>query len=165
LEPEIGKIKDNFLRYAMIQIQQKESADHIKLMLNEIIESTENRHEVGILYFEKMAQYAPGLALVGTLIGLVQLLSNLDDPKTIGPNMAVALVSTFYGVGSSNLLFLPMSGRLRVASYAERVHKEILIEGILAIAKGELPVVVREKIYSMVTEADRKYFKKFEKST
>ncbi len=163
LENEIDKIKDTFLRYAVIQIQHKTSPEHIKYMLKEMIESSEKRHEMGIHYFEQMAKYAPGLALVGTLIGLVQLLSNLEDPKSIGPNMAIALVSTFYGVGSSNLLFLPLSGRLRVASYAERVHKEILIEGIMAIAQGELPFIVREKIYSLVTEKDRAYLKKYEK--
>lgn len=163
LENEIDKIKDTFLRYAVIQIQHKTPPEQLKLMLKEMIESSEKRHEMGIHYFEQMAKYAPGLALVGTLIGLVQLLSNLEDPKTIGPNMAIALVSTFYGVGAANLLFLPLSGRLRVASYAERVHKEILIEGIMAIAQGELPFVVREKIYSLVTEKDRAYLKKFEK--
>lgn len=163
LENDIDKIKDNFLRYAVIQIQHKTPPEQVKSMLKEMIESSEKRHEMGIHYFEQMAKYAPGLALVGTLIGLVQLLSNLEDPKTIGPNMAIALVSTFYGVGSANLLFLPLSGRLRVASYAERVHKEILIEGIMAIAQGELPFIVREKIYSLVTEQDRAYLKKFEK--
>ncbi len=164
LEAEIDKIKDKFVRYAVIQIQQKEDPEHIRLMLRELIENSEKRHELGIHYFEQMAKYAPGLALVGTLIGLVQLLSKLDDPKSIGPNMAIALVSTFYGVGLSNLIFLPMSGRLKVSSYAERVQKEILIEGILSIAKGELPVVVKEKMYALCTEKDRKYFKKFEKN-
>ena len=159
LEAEISQIKDTFLRYAMIQVMNKVEPDQIKLMLKEMIEQSEMRHEQGIHYFEQMAKYAPGLALVGTLIGLVKLLSNLDDPKSIGPNMAMALVCTFYGVASSNLIFLPMSGRLKVSSYAERIHKEILIEGIISMAKGELPITIREKIYSLVTEKDRKFLK------
>jgi len=162
LEQNISNTKDNFLRYALIQIQQKTDPVHIRVMLREMVDSSEKRHEMGIHYFEQIAKYAPGLALVGTLLGLVQLLSNLDDPKSVGPNMATALVATFYGVGSSNLIFLPLADRLRVASYAERLHKEILIEGIMAIAKGELPIVVKEKIYSLVTEKDREYLRKFE---
>jgi len=159
LESEILNIKDNFLRYAMIQIMNKVDPEQIKLMLKEMIEHSEMRHEQGIHYFEQMAKYAPGLALVGTLIGLVKLLSNLSDPKSIGPNMAIALVSTFYGVSLSNLVFLPMAGRLKVSSYAERTHKEILIEGIISMAKGELPLSTREKIYSLVTEKDRTFLK------
>ncbi len=162
IEQDINDTKDNFLRYAMMQIQQKTDPIHIRLMLREMVDSSEKRHEMGIHYFEQIAKYAPGLALVGTLLGLVQLLSHLDDPKSVGPNMATALVATFYGVGASNLIFLPLADRLRVASYTERLHKEILIEGIMSIAKGELPIVVREKIYSLVTEKDRVYLKKKE---
>ncbi len=159
LEGEISQIKDNFLKYAMLQIMNKVEPDHIRIMLKEILEQSERRHEQGIHYFEQMAKYAPGLALVGTLIGLVKLLADLSDPDSVGPNMALALVATFYGVASSNLIFLPMAGRLKVTSYAELVHKEILIEGILAMARNELPISVREKIYSLVTEKDRIYLK------
>ena len=163
LEQEIAKIEDNFLRYAMIQVMNKVEPEQIKGMLKEMIEQSERRHEQGIHYFEQLAKYSPGLALIGTLIGLVKLLANLSDPKLVGPNMAIALVATFYGVASSNLIFLPLAGRLKVSSYAEQVHKEILIEGILAMAQGELPLKVREKIYSLVTEKDRNYLRANEK--
>ena len=115
-------------------------------------------------YFEQLAKFAPGFALVGTLIGLVKLLSAISDPKSLGPNMATALVSTFYGVSLSNLVFLPMAGRLRMLSYQERIHKEVLIEGIISIAHGELPYVVREKVFMLVTEKDRNYLKEKEKA-
>ena len=146
LEKEIVLIKDVFMKQAMVMIMNKAEPAQIKILLKEMIEQTEKRHDQGIHYFEQMAKYAPGFALVGTLMGLVKLLSHVSDPKSIGPSMAIALVSTFYGVSLSNLLFLPLAGRLKVSSYAEALHKEILIEGIISMASGELPFAVREKI-------------------
>ncbi len=163
LEQEVEKIKDPFMKHAMGLIVLNYPADQIKLMLKEMIESSEKRHGQGIFYFEQLAKFSPGFALVGTLVGLVKLLSNISDPKSLGPNMATALVSTFYGVSLSNLVFLPMAGRLRVTSYKERLHKEILIEGILSMAQGELPYVVKEKVYMLVTHKDRAMLKKQEK--
>jgi len=164
IEQEASQLKDRFMRNAMALIIANYSPEHIKMMLKEMIDNSEKRHEQGIHYFEQLAKYAPGFALVGTLIGLVKLLSNLSDPKSIGPNMGTALVSTFYGVTLSNLVFLPLSGRLRVMSYMERIHKEILIEGIVSMAKGELPYVVREKVYMLVTDKDKKQLLDMEKA-
>ncbi len=162
LEKDIDAIPDAFMKHAMQMIMDKVPPEQLKLMLKEMIEHSESRHEQGIYYFEQLAKYAPGFALVGTLIGLVKLLSSLNDPKSIGPNMATALVATFYGVGLSNLVFLPLAGRLRVASYEERIHKEVLIEGLTALANNELPYNIREKIYMIITEKDRVYLKKQE---
>ncbi|MGE4169656.1 MAG: motility protein A [Candidatus Margulisiibacteriota bacterium] len=159
LESEITSIKDPFMSHAMQMVMDKVDPAQIKALLKEMIEHSESRHEQGIYYFEQLAKLSPGFALVGTLIGLVKLLSNLSDPKTIGPHMGTALVSTFYGVAMSNLVFLPLASRLRVASYNERIHKEMLIEGIIAIANDELPYLVRDKIYMIVTEKDRKFLK------
>jgi chemotaxis protein MotA len=159
LEKEIDNIKDPFMQHAMKMVMDKVPAEQIKLMLIEMINHSENRHEQGIYYFEQLAKYAPGFALVGTLCGLVKLLSNISDPKSIGPNMATALVSTFYGVTLSNLVFLPLAGRLKVASYEERLHKEVLIEGITAMANNELPYNIREKVYMIITEKDRVFLK------
>ncbi len=164
LEQDMDTIKDNFMKHAVNLIVADYPPADMKHMLKEMIETSENRHEQGIFYFEQLAKYAPGFALVGTLIGLVKLLAAISDPKSLGPNMATALVSTFYGVSLANLVFLPMAGRLRMLSYQERIHKEILIECLVAIASGELPYVVREKVYMLVTEADRKFLRSKEKA-
>ncbi len=164
LEKDLDTIEDSFIRHAVELVVANYPPEQIKLMMKEMIENSENRHEQGIYYFEQLAKFAPGFALVGTLMGLVKLLSNISDPKSLGPNMATALVSTFYGVTLSNLVFLPMAGRLRVMSYKERIHKEILVEGIVSMAQGELPYVVKEKIFMLVTDKDREYFKSREKS-
>ena len=128
LEQELETIPDNFMKHAVNLVVANYPVEQIKLLLKEMIENSEKRHEQGIYYFEQLAKFAPGFALVGTLIGLVKLLSAISDPKSLGPNMATALVSTFYGVSLSNLVFLPMAGRLRMLSYQERIHKEVLIE-------------------------------------
>ena len=164
LEQEAEAIKDPFMRHAINLIVAQYPIVEMKHMLHEMIESSENRHEQGIFYVEQLAKYAPGFALVGTLIGLVKLLASISDPKSLGPNMATALVSTFYGVALSNLIFLPMAGRLRMLSYQERIHKEVLIECLVSIASGELPYVVREKIYMLITDSDRKFLDAQEKS-
>ncbi len=164
LEKDVETIKDSFIKHAIDLVIANYPPDQIKLMMKEMIESSEKRHEQGIYYFEQLAKFAPGFALVGTLVGLVKLLSSISDPKSLGPNMATALVSTFYGVTMSNLLFLPLAGRLRVMSYKERIHKEILIEGIISMAQGELPYVVKEKMYMLVTDKDRAALKKLDKA-
>ncbi|NDC82544.1 hypothetical protein EB093_02630 [bacterium] len=155
LEPEIEKINDGFLKAAMTLVMNRVEPREIKSLLKEMIEQSGSRHEQGIHYFEQMAKYSPGLALIGTLSGLVKLLANVSDPKTIGPNMALALVCTFYGVTSANLIFLPMSGRLKVSSHVEAIHKEQLVEAVVAMASDELPIVVQEKLYMLLTSKDR----------
>ncbi|NBV41252.1 hypothetical protein EBR96_00560 [bacterium] len=155
LEPEIEKINDGFLRSAMTLVMNRVEPHEIKTLLKEMIEKSQGRHEQAIMFFESMAKYAPGLALIGTLAGLVKLLANVSDPKTIGPNMALALVCTFYGVSFSNLVFLPMAGRLKAASHEEGVHQEQLVEAIVAMASDELPIVVQEKLYMLITSKDR----------
>jgi len=159
LEKDLETINDTFIRHAIELVIANYPPEQIKTMMKEMIENSEKRHEQGIFYFDQMAKFAPGFALVGTLIGLVKLLANISDPKSLGPNMATALVATFYGVTMSNLVFLPLAGRLRVTSYKERIHKEILIEGIVSMAQGELPYVVKEKIMMLVTDKDRDYIK------
>ena len=155
LEPEIEKIQDGFLKAAMTLVMNRVDPHEIKMLLKEMIEKSQGRHEQGIHFFEQMAKYGPGLALIGTLSGLVKLLANVSDPKTIGPNMALALVCTFYGVALSNLVFLPFSGRLKVSSHEEAVHKEQLVEAVVAMASDELPIVVQEKLYMLLTSKDR----------
>ncbi len=155
LESEIDNIADGFLKSAMTLVMNRVDPHEIKVLLKEMIEQSQSRHEQGIHFFEQMAKYSPGLALIGTLAGLVKLLANVSDPKTIGPNMALALVCTFYGVSFANLVFLPMSGRLKVSSFEEASHKERLIEAVVAMASDELPIVVQEKLYMLLTSKDR----------
>lgn len=159
-EQDIEAIKDPFMKHALQMVMEKVEPEKIRRMLNEMIDHSEKRHEQGIYYFEQLAKLAPGFALVGTLVGMIKMLSSLQDPQSIGPHMATALVSTFYGVTLSNLIFLPLAGRFRVFSYEERLHKEILIEGIVGMASGDLPYNIFQKINMIVTQKDRAFLSK-----
>lgn len=148
LEGVVRGISDEYLRKGL-----QLTVDGLEpQMIGEIMEveiyNLETRHQKGIDLINAFATYAPALGMIGTVIGLVQMLKSLDDPSTIGPAMAVALITTFYGAILANLLFIPLASKLKTRS-AEEVHlREMQLEGILAIAKGENPRLIQEKLSS-----------------
>jgi chemotaxis protein MotA len=93
--------------------------------------------------------------MIGTLIGLVQMLKNLSSPDQIGAGMAVALLTTFYGAFTANLIFIPLAGKLGIYSKAETTAKEMILEGVCAIAQGDSPTVIREKMQAFVSQSRR----------
>lgn len=119
------------------------------------IEQVEGRHQQGQEFFMAMGQYAPAFGMIGTLIGLVLMLSGLDDPSTIGSGMAVALLTTFYGAVLANTFALPMAGKLKVRSTEELNAKWMIVEGIMAIQSGDSPRVVEEKLKSFLSPVMR----------
>jgi len=121
------------------------------------ISSMRKRHAIVQDVFKKMAAFAPGFGMIGTLIGLVQMLTRLEDPKVIGPAMAVAILTTFYGALLSTLVFLPIAGKLKSRSLQEIMHLEIIFHGAKSILENNNPVFVYEKLSSFVAPGDRKY--------
>jgi len=103
-----------------------------------------------------MGAAAPAFGMIGTLIGLVQMLKNLSSPDQIGAGMAVALLTTFYGAILANLVFLPLAGKLGLYSKAETTAKEMIVEGVCCIARGDNPTVVREKLQVFVSHSKRR---------
>jgi chemotaxis protein MotA len=103
-----------------------------------------------------MGEFAPAFGMIGTLIGLIQMLSTLQDPSGIGQGMAVALITTLYGTMLANLFFLPMAGKLKISSQEEVLMKEVMIEGILSIQAGENPRIVREKLEAFLATENNK---------
>ena len=97
----------------------------------------------------------PAWGMIGTLIGLVNMLYEMDDPSALGPNMAVALITTLYGSLLANWICIPVSGKLKNNNAAEITMKEIMIEGLLSIQAGENPRVIEEKLKSFLAPADR----------
>ena len=120
------------------------------------IETMRRRNNISISVFKGLGSYAPAFGMIGTLIGLVQMLSHLDDPKSIGPAMAVAILTTFYGAFLSNLLFLPIAGKLRARSLQEEVHLFIIFEGARSILENNNPRLVYEKLSSFIQPKERK---------
>ncbi|XPV74996.1 MAG: motility protein A [Desulfovibrio sp.] len=119
------------------------------------ISSMKRRHKVGQEVFKRLATLAPSFGMIGTLIGLVQMLSRLDDPKSIGPAMAVALLTTFYGSFISTLLFIPIAAKLKARTLQEQLHLEIIFEGAKSILQNNNPRLVAEKLSSFLPPDER----------
>lgn len=119
------------------------------------IHSLKRRHQIGETVFRSLGTFAPAFGLIGTLIGLVLMLARLDNPKTLGPAMAVALITTFYGALLSNLFFLPVAGKLRARTQQEVLNLEIIFEGARCILQNNNPLLVRDKLSSFVPPKER----------
>ena len=156
LQSHMININDDFLAKGIQMAVDGQEPESLKTMLYQEIEKLEERHEGGAEIFTTMAAYAPALGMIGTLIGLVQMLQNLDDPSKIGGGMAVALITTFYGAVMANVIFLPLAGKLGQREKEEVLIRQIIIEGIIAIQAGDQPQLVEEKLKSFLSPSDRK---------
>ncbi len=159
LEKEIQNIDNPFFTKSLQMLIDGQEADEIKNSLNLEIENLRDRHEVGKKILEYMGSAAPAFGMIGTLIGLIQMLKNLSDPSGIGMGMATALLTTFYGAFAANLLFLPLAGKLGIYSKAEATSMEMIVEGICSIAQGQNPTAVREKLHSFISHSKREEVK------
>ncbi|QJB57505.1 MotA/TolQ/ExbB proton channel family protein [Pseudodesulfovibrio sp. zrk46] len=127
----------------------------IRTTLSIEINSMRRRHQVGQDVFKRLAALAPSFGMMGTLIGLVQMLSQLNDPKSIGPAMAVALLTTFYGTAMSTLIFIPIGAKLRARTLQEQLHLEVIFEGAKSILENNNPRLVYEKLSSFLAPSER----------
>jgi chemotaxis protein MotA len=146
LEANINDMRDEFLKKGMqLSVDGLEPASIKEILETEVV-AIKDRHKLGAEIFTTLGTFAPALGMIGTLIGLVQMLRTMEDPSTIGPSMAVALLTTFYGALMANVLFLPIAGKLRNRSSQEVNIKDLMTEGIVSIAKGENPRVIEQKL-------------------
>jgi len=128
----------------------------IEQILTSELEAVVARHEQGRGLFEALGKYAPAFGMIGTLIGLVVMLKNMDDPSAIGPGMAVALLTTLYGALLSNLIALPIADKLRLRSQEEALLKEIVIRGVMSIQSGDNPRIVEQKLKTFLSPTQRR---------
>ncbi len=156
LEPLVKSLDDAYLRKGLQLTVDGLEPGAIQEIMEAEINNTEGRHETGIELLNALAAYAPALGMIGTVIGLVQMLQNMSDPSTIGPSMAVALITTFYGAVLANLVFLPMVGKLKHRSKEEIHIMEMQMEGVLGISRGENPRIIQEKLSSFQPPKERK---------
>lgn len=156
----LSKVKtDNpILKKALMLISDGAPESLIRQTLRIEIEAMRQRHSVAQDVFRKMGSYAPAFGMIGTLIGLVQMLGTLDDPKTIGPPMAMALITTFYGSLMASLLFLPVAGKLKSRTNLEMINLEIIFEGALSILENNNPLLIYEKLSSFIPPAMREAY-------
>lgn len=146
LESKLNEMDDEFMKKGMQLSVDGLEPGAIKEILETEIDAIQDRHKLGAEIFTTMGTFAPALGMIGTLIGLVQMLQTMSDPSTIGPAMAVALLTTFYGAIMANIMFLPIAGKLKNRSSEEVMMKDLITEGVISIAKGENPRVIEQKL-------------------
>lgn len=146
LDDKSASMNDDFLRRGIMLVVDGTDQELVRNVLETDIGFIEERHKSNIGIWELMAGQFPAWGMIGTLVGLVIMLQNMDDPSSIGPKMAVALITTFYGSLFANWLATPIANKMKVYSSQEVLVKEITIEGILSIAAGENPRIIEEKL-------------------
>jgi len=155
LEGEIKDVNDEFLKkgvqLAIDGLEPQEIGD----ILETEVDFVRSRHQLGAEIFSTMGTFSPALGMIGTLIGLVQMLQTMDDPSKIGPAMAVALLTTFYGSIMANIVCLPISGKLRTRSKEEVLAKEMAIQGIASLSNGDNPRILEQKLQAFIPPNQR----------
>ncbi len=146
IEGDIKNTSDPYLAKALQMTVDGVKTVDIAAIMQKKMSLTSDQHKTGIALLSSMGSYAPAFGMVGTLIGLVQMLANLDDPSTIGPKMAVAMITTFYGAILANLFFIPMADKLKIRSEEEISNMNIIYEGIVSIREGEHPRLMEDKL-------------------
>ncbi|ABK60868.1 MULTISPECIES: motility protein A [Clostridium] len=158
LEDDIEKVKDDYLRKGLQMVVDGIEPETIREILELEIGEMEKRHKDGADVLKAWAGYAPAFGMLGTLIGLIQMLANLDDPGNLGPGMSKALITTFYGSLIASLILNPMAANLMYKSSKECTIREMMLEGVLAIQSGVNPRIVEEKLVSYLNPVDKKIY-------
>ncbi|GAB4261908.1 MAG: MotA/TolQ/ExbB proton channel family protein [Deferrisomatales bacterium] len=156
LEDAEKDIANPFLKKGIQLAVDGNEEELIRFIMATDVSFTRERHAIGQKVFKQMGTMGPAFGMVGTLIGLVQMLRTLDDPSTIGPSMAVALLTTLYGALIANLVCLPIANKLEFRSKEEALAKQVVTEGIISIMQGANPKVLKDKLEAFVPPAMRK---------
>lgn len=156
LEEEIQDFEDDFLRTGLRNVIDGIDGDAIRVSMENELTQMEERHNKWISVVNAWATLAPGFGMLGTVIGLIGMLLNIEDKSSLGPNMAVALVTTFYGSMMANWLLIPIASKLAYQNNLEVRSKEMIIEGILGIQSGDHPRILAQRLLTYLDPKDRK---------
>ena len=157
-EDQLEEIDDEFLVQGLQMAMDGLEADAIKDVLTTEIIYLNERHRLGAEIFTTMGTFSPAIGMLGTIIGLVQMLMQMEDPSQIGAPMAVALLTTFYGTFLANLFFLPVAGKLKTRSKKEMLIKQMIVEGVISIQSGENHRVVEQKLKAFIAPSMRESY-------
>lgn len=155
LEGELEDISDDFLRRGLEQVVGGTSKDDLNAALVTEVDAIATRHSNGKKIIDAIAAAAPAFGMIGTLIGLVQMLKSLDDPSQIGGGMAVALLTTLYGAVIANMFCIPLAGKLEVRSQEELMIRELMIAGLVSLVEGQAPRALEEKLLAYLSPKSR----------
>ena len=158
LEPKIAEIEEPFLARLMQLVVDSVDTKLIEEVIDTEISATSRRHADVKDAIDLLASVTPAFGMIGTIIGLVCLLGNLDDPSSIGPNMSIALVTTFYGSVLANLILIPLGKKLEERASEEDMYNDIIGRGVILIASGTNPRIIQEKLLSYLSEKSRASF-------
>ncbi|MCX8131478.1 MAG: motility protein A [Clostridia bacterium] len=158
LEADLERIDDDFIKQSIQLVVDGIEADLVREYMELEIENMRARHAKGQSLFKTMGTLFPAWGMIGTLIGLINLLKALDDPSKIGPAMAVALITTFYGSVLANFVCNPIAGKLKLKSDEEVKQREMIIEGIMSIQAGENPKIIESKLKLFLAPDRRKIY-------
>jgi chemotaxis protein MotA len=154
-ESQLEEIPNSFLAKGLQMAIDGMESDAIETVMRTEIDYVSERHSLGAEIFSTMAGFAPAMGMLGTIIGLVQMLMQMEDPSSIGPPMAVALLTTFYGTGFANILFTPLSGKLKTRSKQEVLIKLMVLEGVISIQSGDNHRIVEQKLKAFLSAKDQ----------
>ena len=155
LEEAAADLDEPFLKKGILLIVDGTDPELVRAIMETELVSVEGRHKDTIGFWDTLAAMGPAWGMIGTLIGLVNMLYEMDDPSALGPNMAVALITTLYGSLLANWICAPVAGKLKTNNAAEMMVKEVEIEGLLSIQAGENPRVIEEKLKSFIAPKER----------
>lgn len=155
LEEAAADLDDPFLKKGILLIVDGTDPELVRDIMETELVNVDTRHKEKISFWEKVGEMGPAWGMIGTLVGLINMLQAMDDPSAIGPNMAVALITTLYGSMLANWICAPVATKLKANNDAELMIKEIMIEGLLSIQAGENPRVIEEKLKSFIAPKDR----------
>ena len=159
LEERAGELDDPFFKQGIMMIVDATEPEEVRTLLENELATTAERHDEMISVYEKASAFAPGFGMIGTLVGLVNMLMNMDPSEggssTIGTDMGTALITTFYGCVLAQLVFSPMAKKLSIRNNEEVVYKQIMIEGILAMQAGDNPKFLKEKLVTYLSTKER----------
>jgi len=146
LENRLGEIDDQFLRKGVQLVVDGTDPELVRSIMEVELFAIEERHHIGSSIFETAGGYAPTMGIIGTVMGLIHVLGNMSDPNALGPAIAVAFMATLYGVGSANVLWLPVGAKLANLSKKESTLRMLMIEGIVSLQAGYNPILIRERL-------------------
>lgn len=149
------EVPNTFMKKGVDMLVDGHDAEVVKMTLQKDITMTDERHDAGAQFYTALADVAPAMGMIGTLIGLVAMLSNMDDPKAIGPAMAVALLTTLYGAMLANMVAIPIANKLRLRKDQEKMNRRLIMDGLLAIQDGQNPRVIDGYLKNYLNEKKR----------
>jgi chemotaxis protein MotA len=154
LEEMAEDMNEPFLKKGILLVVDGYDQELLRSIMEAELSITKQRHSENRAILEAAAAYSPAFGMIGTLIGLINMLKNLEDMETLGPSMSVALVTTFYGSILANQVFMPLARRLKALGDVEYLRKELILEGIMAVQNGENPRSIREKLNAFLSDAE-----------